>query len=267
MTPSVAKGAVISNGTLFAVAAGTATISTADATNPRLDLVVVNSAGAIATRTGTAAGNPKPPARSSNDVVLAVVYVPPNDTVIAANQVTDLRVIRDRNITLKRTTSAVTFNTSSGANTYFTVTLPSGLFLTGRQVRVRCGGNYLSNSGTPNWTSTISYGGTTLFSDATGNTTADADRGAWEIDFVLNASTNNAQQAVGHIRFQTPGAKTAPSAGIGDIGATTSVNIPFRGTAAVDSDAGDRAINVQWTMSVSNASVETVMDYGYAELI
>ncbi len=73
MTPAVAKGAVLSNGTMFAVAAADVTIGTADATNPRLDLIVVNSSGALAVRAGTAAANPKPPARTANDVVIGVV--------------------------------------------------------------------------------------------------------------------------------------------------------------------------------------------------
>lgn len=95
MTPSVAAGVVISNGTWFSVSAGTVTISAADATNPRLDLIVVNSAGTKAVRTGTAAAAPKPPARTANDVVLAVAYVPANDTTITTDQITDLRIVRD----------------------------------------------------------------------------------------------------------------------------------------------------------------------------
>jgi len=95
MTPAVASGVVISNGVWFSVTGADVTISAANGTNPRLDLIVVNSSGALAVRTGTAAAAPKPPARSANDVVLGVVYVPASDTTIATSQVTDLRVIRD----------------------------------------------------------------------------------------------------------------------------------------------------------------------------
>lgn len=95
MTPAVASGVVISNGAWFSVTGADVTIGTADATNPRLDLIVVNSSGALAVRAGTASATPKPPARSANDVVLAVAYVPANDTTIATTQLTDLRVIRD----------------------------------------------------------------------------------------------------------------------------------------------------------------------------
>jgi len=95
MTPAVAAGLVISNGVHFIVAAADATIGAADATNPRIDLIVITSAGAIATRAGTAAAAPKPPARTANDVVLAAVYVPANDTAIASTQITDMRALKD----------------------------------------------------------------------------------------------------------------------------------------------------------------------------
>lgn len=94
MTVAVAAGTVMSNGAPFAVTAGNVTITAADGTNPRLDLVVVNSAGTKAARAGTAAANPKPPARTANDVVLAVVYIPASDTTIGSNQITDLRVMK-----------------------------------------------------------------------------------------------------------------------------------------------------------------------------
>lgn len=94
MTVAVAAGAVRSNRAWFNVVANSAlTISAADGTNPRLDLVVVNSSGTVAARTGTAAAAPKPAARSANDVVLAVVYVPASDTTISTNQITDLRCV------------------------------------------------------------------------------------------------------------------------------------------------------------------------------
>lgn len=95
MTPAVASGVVISNGVWFSVTGADVTIGTADATNPRIDLIVVNSSGSLAVRAGTAASAPKPPARTANDVVLAAVYVPANDTTIGSGAITDLRVIRD----------------------------------------------------------------------------------------------------------------------------------------------------------------------------
>lgn len=95
MTPAVAAGVVRSNGVLFLVSAGDVTIGAADGSNPRFDLIVVDSAGAKQVRAGTAAANPKPPARTANDVLLAVVYVPASDTSIETTKITDLRVMRN----------------------------------------------------------------------------------------------------------------------------------------------------------------------------
>ena len=268
MTLAVAKGAVLTNGTLKPVTAGNVTITTANATNPRIDLVVVDSTGAKQVRAGTAAASPKPPARSSNDVIIAAVYVPANDTAISNSQVTDMRVLRQVGpITIYKSTSDVTFNTTASIQTYLTLTIPDGLFLSGKVLRVRCGGSYLSNSGTPTWTLTIAYGGTTLFADATGSTTADADRGAWRVDFDLTAQGTSDQALVGLVSFQTPGAKTAATTGRGDMAVTTSVAAPIEGSAAVNSDTADRTLTVQWTMSVSNASVETLMEFATVELV
>lgn len=267
MTPSVAKGAVLSNGVLRAVTAATVTIGTADATNPRIDLIVIDSSGAKQVRAGTAAAAPKPPARSANDVVLAAVYVPANDTTIETTKCVDMRVIRNQGpIVIHKVTSPVTFNTTLAIQTYLTLTLPSGLFLAGKGLRVRAWGNYLSNSGTPTWTLTIAYGGTTMFADATATTAADTDRGSWYLAFDLTAQANNDQALGGVFYFQTPGTKTAPANGRGDLAVVSHVAAPISGAAAVDSDAADRTLTVQMTMSVSNAAVETVMEGATVEL-
>jgi hypothetical protein len=275
MTVAVAKAAVLSNGALFAVAAGNGTITAANGTNPRLDLVVITSAGAIAVRAGTAAANPKPPARSANDVVLAVVYVPASDTTIGSDQITDMRImVTGGPVVIKKTTTAVVHNTDSAAFTYFTVTLPSGLFLAGKILRVRLGGNYLLNSGTPLMTINVAYGGTSMFSDVSVIGAADADRGGWWMDFDLVAQANADQSVNGFITMANTPAGHIPGSvsGIGDILGSVAVagrpvTTPFSGAAAVDSDTGDRALIVQWTMNVSNSADEIVMEYATAELL
>jgi len=279
MTPSVAKGSVISNGTLFPVTAGTVTIGTADATNPRIDLIVVTSAGAKAVRAGTAAAAPKPPARSANDVVIAQVYVPAADTTIETTKIIDKRVMRGgaaagggAGIVVKKVTSAVTFNTTNAIQTLFTLTLPSGLFLAGQVLRVRMGGTLLANSGTPTWTFTISYGGTTMVADVSTGFVADTDRRAWRLEFDIVAQANNDQAVNGTLSMEATAVKTAATTGIAEFAgpaaiANTQLSAPFNGAAAVDSDAADRIVLVQVTMSVSNAAVETVMEYATAELV
>lgn len=273
MTPAVAKGAVLSNGVLFAVAAADVTIGTADGTNPRIDLIVVTSAGALAVRAGTAEATPKPPARSPGDVVIAAVYVPAGDTAIGSSQITDLRVMRTNGpICIYRTTTAETTNTTLAAIEALNkagsgVTIPSGLFLAGRILRVRIGGNMLWNSGTPTVRVAISYGGTTMFSDISGATTADTDRASFFIDFDLVAQGNADQSINGLMQIAPIGAKTAPTTGIGDIWSTAANANSFSGAAAVDSDAADRKLSVQITFSVSNSANELVVESATVELI
>jgi hypothetical protein len=87
MTIACSAGVAVSNYVTFQVAAANWTIGTADATNPRIDLIVITSAGALAVRAGTAAAAPKPPTRTANDVVRGHVYVAANDTTMTDGQI------------------------------------------------------------------------------------------------------------------------------------------------------------------------------------
>jgi len=275
MTPAVAKGAVLSNGVLFAVTAGDVTIPAADATNPRIDLIVVTSAGAKAVRQGTAAAAPKPPARTANDVVLGAVYVPANDTSIETTKIVDMRVMRGGGslasrgapVIVKKQTTPVVFNNTAAIQTYFTLTLPSGLFLSGAQLRLRMGGTMLLNSGTPTVRLVIAFGGSTLFSDISGASTGDADRVSWDLDITLTAQANNDQNLNGLVCMGIIAAKTAPTTGIGDVWSTAYNIGSINGASAVDADAADRTFTVQMTMSVANAADEIACEYAVAELI
>lgn len=273
MTVAVAKGAVLSNGTLRAVTAGNVTISTADSTNPRIDLVVVNSSGTKAARTGTAAANPAPPARTANDVVLAMVYVPASDTTISTNQIVDKRIFRQQGpIVIYKTTTAETTNTTAAAIEALNkansgVTIPNGLFLAGRILRVRLGGNMLLNNTTPTVRVVIAYGGTTMFSDISAASTLDADRAAWFLDFDIVAQGNADQSLNGFLGMGIIAAKTAPTTGIGDAWSTANNINAVSGAAAVDSDAADRLLSVQITFSVSNAANELVVESASVELL
>jgi hypothetical protein len=283
MTPAVAKGAVLSNRVMFAVAAADVTITAADATNPRIDLIVVNSSGALAVRTGTPApftpgtSTPKPPARTANDVVIAFVYVPANDTAIATTQIVDKRATPNFPVCIYRTTTAETTNTTAAAinildKTNAGVVIPNGLLLTGRALRVRIGGNYLINSGTPTITLAVIYGGTTMFADPSPVSVADVDRGAWTIDLIIMAQ-GNADQALSGFMILTPFAavRGAATNGLGDLGFADASNrlgaFSFGGAAAVDSDTANRTLQVQWTYNVSNVADEVVVELATVELM
>ena len=122
MTVAVAVGRVTVAGVGAAVTAGNVTITAADATNPRFDLIVSNSSGTLSATAGTAAANPVFPAIPATSVVLAAVYVPANDTTIAANQITD-----------KRLFTGVSFQvfTASGTWTKPTYAVAAFLFIVG----------------------------------------------------------------------------------------------------------------------------------------
>ena len=93
MTVAVAAGAVLINGLHYTISAGNGTITTADSSNPRFDLITINTSGAIVVTAGTAASNPVFPAIPADDAVLAAVHVPAGDTAIATAQIVDKRVI------------------------------------------------------------------------------------------------------------------------------------------------------------------------------
>jgi hypothetical protein len=272
MTPAVAKGGVLSNRVMFAIAGADVTIGAADANNPRIDLIVVNSSGALAVRAGTASSKPIPPARTANDVVIGLVYVAAGATTIPTTAVTDTRVFPNFPVCIYRTTAAEVTNTTAAAihllnKTGSGVTIPSGLFLAGRQLRIRLGGNILTNSGTPTENIVITYGGTTMFADISGTATAGAVRTTWAMDLVINAQANNDQALGGILSMGIIGAKTAPTTGNGDAWSTAQNVGAISGAAAVDSDAANRVVTVEFTFSVSNVANEIVVEYATVELL
>ena len=93
MTVAVAAGTVMIAGTHYGISAGNATIGTADSSNPRFDLISINTSGALVVTAGTAAANPVFPTLPSNTATMAAVHVPAGDTAIATAQITDKRVI------------------------------------------------------------------------------------------------------------------------------------------------------------------------------
>ncbi len=253
MTPAIAKGAVLSNGTMFAVAAADVTITTADATNPRIDLIVVNSSGALAVRAGTAAASPKPPVRTANDVVLWAVYVPANDTAIATSQCTDMRVFRTQGpIRIAKTTTNTAFSNSTSVQEYFVVTIPNGLFLSGRVLRCRAYGTCTNNSGsTMTLTPSIQYGGSSIWADASASALQNGDAVAWFIDFDLVAQADATQIIGGQVRISESGTVTT---GTGPMDTAEMGGTPIYGTLSIDSDAANRDLKVRWTMGATGAT-------------
>ncbi|MFN0145107.1 MAG: hypothetical protein ACKVT1_01240 [Dehalococcoidia bacterium] len=267
MTPAVAKGAVLSNGVLRAVTAADVTVDAADATNPRWDIIVINSSGTKAVRKGTAAAAPAPPALTANDVVLAAVYVPANDTAIGSDNLIDLRFIRDWGpLCIFRSTTRVATNTSAAEFNMLNLTIPNGLFTTGRVLRVDMWGTQLLNSGTPTVTFRVKFGAVSMFVDGSAAATADADRKSWWLTFNISATANNDQYVGGLLATMSAGAFNAATTGYGAVEATAATVNSFGGDGTADADAADRALEVTWQMNVSNAANEMVFEGAIVEL-
>ncbi len=93
MTVAVASGTVRVGTTTAAVSAGNLTIGTADATNPRFDLIAVNNVGTKSVVAGTPAAAPVFAAIPADSVILAAVFVPAAATQITTARITDKRVL------------------------------------------------------------------------------------------------------------------------------------------------------------------------------
>lgn len=79
-------------GVFVAVAQTDTTLSAADGTNPRIDIIQVHTTtGAVTKKNGTAAASPVAPTADASNIAVAQISVPATDTAITTNQVTDVR--------------------------------------------------------------------------------------------------------------------------------------------------------------------------------
>lgn len=93
MTVAVASGVVMIDGARVTVTGANGTISTADSSNPRFDIVSINSSGTIVVTAGTPAIRPVFPAVPANSAALAAVHVPASDTAIQSSQIVDKHMV------------------------------------------------------------------------------------------------------------------------------------------------------------------------------
>lgn len=93
MTVAVAAGLVRIGGYFAWEAGENVTIATADTTNDRIDLIVIDWNGTPSRVAGTAAVRPVPPAVPANSIQLAQVYVAAGVTSIVAGAIKDKRPV------------------------------------------------------------------------------------------------------------------------------------------------------------------------------
>jgi hypothetical protein len=92
-TVAVAAGVVRIGGRRVAVGAGNVNLSPADGTNPRVDLIAVDTAGTKSVTDGTAAVAPVYPTLPTGKVILAAVYRAANDNTIQTADITAKDVV------------------------------------------------------------------------------------------------------------------------------------------------------------------------------
>jgi len=97
MSVLVAAGSCIVNATEITKTTSTnVTISAADDTNPRWDIITINDAGTIAATAGTPAADPYPPALPANNILLALVYVAAGVSQITNANIYDRRLFIEK---------------------------------------------------------------------------------------------------------------------------------------------------------------------------
>lgn len=277
---AVAKGAVLTNGVMKAVAAN-ATFGTwtADATHPRIDLVVVDSSGTLQRRAGTAAALPLMPALTANDVVLAAIYIPANESPVAivTADIVDKRMMKEvGTVTVYKTIAAETTDTTTTAIDILNksgsgVVIPNAIFATaGKCLRGRIGGNIQVNNGAPvNLLVEFLWDSATAMYSATNAPTLDADRRAFLLEFDIMAQGTADQALVGTMTCSTMAAGvTNPTTGTGPGWGTAEAVWPFTGAGVADfSGTSDHTLHVRMKFDVSNSANQVVVEYATLELV
>lgn len=130
MSVVVDGGAIQDDVILVTKTAQTVVITAADATNPRIDRVVLDSAGVASAVAGTAAPSPSVPAIPSGKTALCQIAVGAAVTTILNSNITDERIVRrvqQRIVTLDTPEvldTSTTINTWTSSSTFASTTLP-----------------------------------------------------------------------------------------------------------------------------------------------
>lgn len=254
------SGVAIVDGGVRKLAAGTtATVTTADATHPRFDLVSITSSDTLVITAGTPAANPVFPAIPANSTVLAAVYVPANDTAITTPQIIDKRVELHGLVPLviNRDDTVAGPNNVTTEVSLYTYGVKAGLLGTESALRCTLYGSWLINSNAATITLRIKFGATTLYQDVTASQALDADEAAFMISFILLNTATNAQKLNGYIHG---GNRVAATTGFGDLltldGAAGNIgwSNPIQGVAGAVDTTADATLDVTAQLSAAGAS-------------
>lgn len=155
-----------------------------------------------------------------------------------ASNAFDLRYTK----TLDVSSSTVSVTNTAAATTIYSYSVPANTLGTDKGLRLNISGQYLNNSGANRKvTITVSYGGTTMISQATPNIATSATTGNWGITvYLMAANATNAQRARLDGSFEA--------------GTAADVVINDNGTASVDSTT-----NQTLTVTVANSAAATTI--------
>lgn len=260
MSVDIAAGTVSSAAVIAAVTAGNVAVTTADATNPRYDIVVASSAGVKSVQAGTAAAIPAFPTIPAGSVLLAAVYVPANATSVTTGQIVDKRVQLTRAVTkvvaeAHADAGAANLNTEQ---TLASLTLPGGLVAAGDIVKLICFGDLLNNSGSSiTYTPKVKIGATTVLTGGASTVTASATRRSWKLEVECMVAATNAERVIGKLTFGGLLTSTFSNGGLLS-------RWDGYGTAAEDLTA-DAAFVFTNQMGTANASADMILHAAYLQ--
>lgn len=194
MSLDVAAGTVRIANANVSVTAGAVTIGAADATNPRIDLVSVSSAGAKTVTAGTPAAVPVMPDIPASSVALAQVFVPAAATSIPASGIVDKRavIVPPAVTVLNRNLATVDVVNTALETSIYSFTIPAGELGTTGGVLLILSGTYLNNTAAASSiTIRVKLGATTVMTSnawSTGTATL-RHKWSWMFWFMNNGST------------------------------------------------------------------------------
>lgn len=157
---------------------------------------------------------------------------------------------------IARDATELSVSNNSGAQTAFSFSVPANKLGTDKTLAIELGGDIAFNSGSPTWTISVAYGGTTLWSETSSAFAGSANRHPWYLTLRLSehAGVTNSQVLTGHVIMSSADAAVTGEGGFNAIIATTSgFNTGVYGTASVDSTSA-QTLTITFTMSVANAA-------------
>lgn len=96
MNINITSGVAYVNGNEVTVTEGNKTITVGDVSNPRLDLVLINSSGVTSIVEGTAATVPMTPDYTETDFAcICMIYVPTNASTISSNEIENIGILNN----------------------------------------------------------------------------------------------------------------------------------------------------------------------------